>query len=108
MPLTSNRDSVARKFWGCFVNWVERWQSQNIEGKLTKEAFTALSYTCRALLDIAEYCLKELGAKYELLGKFQTDALEARFGQYWQLAGGNYKFFAQSLNIKKIRMLSVL
>ena len=61
MPLTSNRDSDARKFLDWFVDWIERWQSQNTEGKLTKEAFIALSHTCRALLEIAEYCLEELG-----------------------------------------------
>ncbi|KAH7979426.1 hypothetical protein HPB49_009388 [Dermacentor silvarum] len=31
-----------------------------------------------------------LGHKYVLLGKIQTDCLESRFGQYRQMAGGNY------------------
>ena len=48
----------------------------------------ALHHTTTALLEISEYCLEELNANYVLLGKFQTDCMEARFGQYMQLVGG--------------------
>ena len=51
-------------------------------GKLTKETFTALQHTTHALLEVADYCITQLGARYVLLGKLQTDCLEARFGQY--------------------------
>ncbi|XP_077553229.1 uncharacterized protein LOC144168002 [Haemaphysalis longicornis] len=36
------------------------------------------------------YCLHEVGFRYVLLGKFQTDPLEARFGRYRQLCGSHY------------------
>ena len=67
-------------------------------------------HTTHALLEIAEYCFNELGAKYILLGKFQTDSLESRFGQYRQLAGGKYDVsLRQVYECKKnIRLLTVL
>ena len=45
-----------------------------------------------------------------LLGKFQTDCLEARFGQYRQLAGAKYDISLRQLYEceKKLRVLSVL
>ncbi|XP_049522585.1 uncharacterized protein LOC119449052 [Dermacentor silvarum] len=39
---------------------------------------------------VTSYCLKELGFKYVLLGKFQSDCLEDRFGRYRQLSGAQY------------------
>ncbi len=39
---------------------------------------------------IFSYCLEDLEFEYVLLGKFQTDHLEGRFGWYRQLSGGNY------------------
>ena len=67
-------------------------------------------HTSEALLKISDYCLNELGAKYVLLGKFQTDSLEARFGQYRQLAEGKYDVSLRQVFEceKKIRLLSVL
>ena len=38
-------------------------------------------------LEITKYCLEELKMQFILPGKFQTDHLEARFGQYQQLSG---------------------
>ena len=47
---------------------------------------------------------------YILPGKFQTDHLEARFGQYQQLSGVQHNISIQQVFEceKKIRMLSVL
>lgn len=82
----------------------------NSMSPLVEQTDTALSHTTKALLDIAEYCFSELDAKYVLLGKFQTDSLEARFGQYRQLAGGQYDVSLGQIYEceKKIRLLSVL
>ena len=94
-----------------FANWIEEWRTSNADGeKLTKETFTTLGHTTNALLEITDYCIQELHAKYVLLEKFQTDCLEARFGQYRQLAGGNYNVFLRQINEceKKIRLMSVL
>ena len=109
-PLTVD-NSKARTFLEYFANWIEEWRTSNADGgKLTKETFTALSHTTYALLEITDYCIQELHAKYVLLGKFQTDCLEARFGQYRQLAGGNYDVSLRQIYecVKKIRLMSVL
>ena len=46
---------------------------------------------------------------YILPGKFQTDHLEARFGQYQQLNRNQYNILKrQVFEYEKIRMLSVL
>ena len=93
-----------------FANWVENWKSSDSQEKLTKETFSALCHTTNALLEITSYCILELNAKYVLLGKFQTDCLEARFGQYRQLAGGNYDVSLRQIYVceKKIHLMSVL
>jgi hypothetical protein len=45
-----------------------------------------------------------------LTGKFQTDSLERRFGQYRQLSGGNYNVSVQQVleSEKKLRVSSML
>jgi len=73
-----------------FINWLDEWNIIDTRDKLTKDTFLALHHTTVGFLQIAEYCFEEFNAKYILLGKFQTDSLEARFGQYRQLAGGQY------------------
>ena len=109
-PLTVD-NSKARTFLEYFANWIEEWRTSYADGgKLTKETFTALSHTTYALLEITDYCIQKLHAKYVLLEKFQTDCLEARFGQYRQLAGGNYDVSLRQIYEceKKIRLMSVL
>ena len=86
-PLTLN-DSPARQFLLYFLGWLKKWKDMDCNGKLTRETHFAISHTTEGLLKISDYCLHVLKAKYVLLGKFQTDSLEARFGQYRQLAGG--------------------
>jgi len=45
-----------------------------------------------------------------LLGNFQTDCLEARFGQYRQLSGGKFNMSLQQVyeSEKKLRLLYTL
>ena len=69
------------------MKWLDKWSTINAKDRLTKETFTALHHTTTARLEISEYCLEEPNANYVLLGKYQTDCLEARFGQYRQFAG---------------------
>ena len=104
-------DTAPKKFLRRFLEWLSNWaKMESINGKLTKATHTALHHTTHCLLEISDYCLNELGAKYVLLGKFQTDSLEARFGQYRQLAGGKYNVSLRQIYEceKKIRLLSVL
>ena len=57
---------------------------------LTKETAFAYKQMCTVLPALADFLLKECDFKYVLLGKLTSDPLEARFGQYRQMAGGNY------------------
>jgi len=50
----------------------------------------ALKHTVLAACNLSEYLLTNLSFCYVLLGKFQTDPLEFRFGQYRQMSGANY------------------
>lgn len=73
------------------VDWLDYWQSlKHDAGQLTRETHTALRHTSHALVEVSAYCIEELGFKYVLLGKFQTDSLEDRFGRYRQLCGSQY------------------
>ena len=109
-PLLSE-DTDTKLFLRYFIEWLSRWgRVKSSHGSLTSETFYALHHTTNALLEIADYCISELGANYVLLGKFQTDCLEARFGQYRQLSGGKYDVSLRQICEceKKIRLLSVL
>lgn len=101
-------DSDSKAFMKYFVAWLARWGSGC--SSLTRETFTALSHSSQGLLEITQYCFEEFHAKYVLLGKFQTDCLEARFGSYRQLAGGVYNVTLRQVFEceKKIRLMSVL
>ena len=108
-PLKLNEENHA--FLTIFCCWLE--SSDNIpgkSGKLTKEIFTALHHTTHAILELTQYCKEELKIVYILPGKFQTDHLEARFGQYRQLSGDQYNISIHQVFEceKKLRMLSVL
>jgi hypothetical protein len=100
----------SKSFLQYFVVWVTRWGIGSEGGHLTRETYTALLHTSKTLLEIAEYCFSSFDAKYILLGKFQTDSLEARFGQYRQLAGGVYDVSIRQIFEceRKLRVMSVL
>ena len=91
MPHFVNLNEENFRFFSVFCDWLECWN--NISGrssKLTKETFTALHYITYTFLELTKYCIEELKMQYMLPGKFQTDHLEARFGQYRQLSGDQY------------------
>lgn len=59
--------------------WLDYWASlKHDAGRFTPEMHVALSHTSHALREISLYCLQELGFKYVLLRKFQTDSLEEK------------------------------
>lgn len=99
-----------------FVMWLKEWGNLNIEnvdkrhGKLSLQTQHAILHTCETLICLCEYLLTELKFHYVLLGKFQTDSLEGRFGQYRQMSGGNYHVsVAQILQSeKKIKVVNLL
>ena len=96
-----------------FYDWLcawERLQLQPRHGCLSKETMFALKQTVLAAKLLSEYLLREMHCHYVLLGKFQTDDLEFRFGQYRQLSGANYNVSVTQImeSEKKLRILSVV
>lgn len=93
------------------VRWLDYWASlKHDSGCLTRETHSALCHTSHALHELSIYCIEELGFEYVLLGKFQTDCLEDRFGKYRQLSGGNYHVSIRQIyeSEKKLRLQKVL
>jgi hypothetical protein len=72
-----------------FAAWVKEWRGQT-KLSLTKETTTAVHQTCTALVELARHMLTDRQFQYVLLGQFQSDAIEQRFGWYRQLSGANY------------------
>ena len=73
------------------ASWLKLWNNQTSKaGHLTKETFTALSHTVETIVLLVKHLLEHHTLSYVLLGKFQTDNLEARFGQYRMMCGTNY------------------
>jgi hypothetical protein len=80
-----------------FHNWLCVWDGQKIDqrhGVLSRETTFSLKHTVYIMCRLCEYLLTTpvcgQQMKYVLLGKFQTDNLEFRFGQYRQMSGANY------------------
>ena len=74
-----------------FACWLKLWNAQTTKaGHLTKETFTALLHTIDTLVLLVKDLLDNHKLKYVMRGRFQTDNLEARFGQYRMLSGTNY------------------
>lgn len=110
-PLTNDVSDDRYCFLNSFLAWLDAWDSvPGCGGKLTRETMRAMKHTTHAMLEITNYCIHELNMRYILTGKFQTDNLESRFGQYRQLAGSNYNISIRQIYEceKKIRMMSVL
>lgn len=77
---------------------------------LTLATFRSFSHTCISLFEMTKYILNMLKPQYLLLGKFQTDPLEKRFGCYRQMSGSNYHISLQELleSEKKLRVKNLL
>ena len=84
----------------------EAWKKSKRPG-LTAETFLACIQSMRALPMLAEYLIQEFNFEYVLLGKFCSDPIEARFGCYRQMSGGNFFMSLKQLleSEKKIRVL---
>lgn len=78
--------------------------------RLTDETHGALYQTTQALVEITRYCFDELHLSFVLLGKFQTDLPEDRFGKYRRLAGSHYHVSIRQLyeSENKLRLQSTL
>ena len=87
----------------------KEWHSSRKAG-LTTETFTACIQTMSALPELASFLIKKHGFRYLLLGKLMSDPIEARFGWYRQVNGGNFFMSVKQLLLaeKKIKSLSLL
>ncbi|GBL99725.1 hypothetical protein AVEN_249759-1 [Araneus ventricosus] len=116
-PIRS-KDQMSMVFLNKFYDWLASWNNKSAlplekrkelglpgkGGKLSKETQFALQFTTKSLIDIVNHIFKEHTPEYILLGKFQTDSLEARFEQYRQMSGEIIMFHAfKYLNLKKAK-----
>lgn len=111
-PITAGNYLSDKKFMflNNMIDWLEDWKSKPFYKKLTLQTHTALNHTIYGMVEIIKYCFDELQMNYVLLGKFQTDELENRFGKYRQLAGGQYHISIRQLyeTEKRLRIQSLL
>ena len=93
-----------------FVSQLDAWESLSDKGKLTKQTHQALRHTTATLVEISKYLLKTDEFSYILLGKFQTDNLEDRFGLYRRLSGCAYNLSVQQIleSEKKLKIMRCL
>ena len=96
-----------------FALWIKRgkeYNDKNGEGFLTKDTYLSLSHTVTTLVHLIHYLLTDCDMSYVLLGKFQTDNLESRFGNYRQLSGSNYLVSVKEVlqSEKKLKVKSLL
>ncbi|KAH8031548.1 hypothetical protein HPB51_019118 [Rhipicephalus microplus] len=93
-PVSNQTDDPNASFLSAFITWLDVWHDI---GVFTQETLSALRLSAQSLLASVKYCVSELHFKYVLLGKVQTDPLESRFGQYRQMAGGQYHICVRQL-----------
>ena len=114
-PISSNSETDPNlKFLIKFAEWGQRWEALGKDkkrlGMLSRETSFALFHTSSALVKLSNYLFHDHNFDYILLGKFQTDPLEARFGQYRQMSGGNYNVSVTQVleSEKKLKILNLL
>lgn len=85
------------------------WQVSKRTG-LTTQTFIACRQTLTGLADATEYLIERKRFSYVMLGKFQSDCIEGRFGRYRMLGGANfYVSVTQVLQgEQKLRVLGLL
>lgn len=82
----ASMDSPQIEFLGEFMDWLDAWGDMQLKsGKLTEETHAALRLTCYSLTELTRYCLEELKVDCIMLGRFQTDRFQDRFGAYQAL-----------------------
>nr|CAI5844096.1 unnamed protein product [Callosobruchus analis] len=91
--LIASPDPDSIKFLRKYIQFLNAWEKLNVPqyspghtGKLTKDTFTSLKYTSAAFIDLVDYLFTvnlnlHFELKYVLLGKFQTDKMEGRYGR---------------------------
>ena len=79
---------------------------------LTKQTSNALSLTLNGMVVLIKTLLSKQGIHYVLSGTMQSDRLEAEFGIYRQLNGGNFYMSSEqiknSLKLQRIKIFDRL
>lgn len=93
--------------------WLDRWSERSKtsnEGFLSNDTYQALKHSLQSLVLLIKYLISTKKLEFVLTGKFQTDNLEGRFGQYRQLCGGNTLISVEEAlqSEKKLRVSSLL
>ena len=93
--------------------WIKRGKAYNDKngvGFLTKDTYLSLSHTITTFVHLIHYLLTDCDMSYVHLGKFQTDNLKSRFGNYRQLSGSNYLVSVKEVlqSEKKLKVKSLL
>ena len=86
-----------------------KWQDEKCFG-LTRETFSAIIMSLSGIRKLATYLIECAGFSYVLTGKINSDPIEARFGRYRQMSGGNYLISVKNVleNERKLKILSFL
>ena len=101
-------------FLRAFFDWLQEWEKASGETKLcfTTQTFLAAKLTSEGLAAVSEHLILQKKQEYVLLGKFQSDCLEGRFGKLRQMCGGNLfnsvRQFLESERTLKIKNLACL
>ena len=81
-------------FLRAMTEWVQAWQTEGIPNyknfPLTAQTSSGLFRTLLCLAWIIEDLLGEEGYGFVLISRFQSNTLERRFVQYWQMNGGRF------------------
>lgn len=96
-------DSIQVDYLRFFNQFLDNWSSPGLIS-LSTMTMPALRLTTTSLLCLIEQLLPNFS--YVLLGKFQSDVIESRFGEYRQLGGARYHVTVSDVlqAEKKIRM----
>ncbi len=112
--VTSENLIEKTSFLRAFVDWLVAWElaTNGTKWSLSKETFNAAKQTSEGLASLCEYLINEKKQPYVLLGKFQSDKLEGRFGKHRHMSGGNMfasvRQFVESERTLKIKNLALL
>nr|XP_037275089.1 uncharacterized protein LOC119167674 [Rhipicephalus microplus]XP_037287660.1 uncharacterized protein LOC119180650 [Rhipicephalus microplus] len=99
------------EFLRSIMQWLDVWEQLKFDnGILTRETHSAFRLTTETSIKLVAYCLEDLEFDYVLLGKFQTDCLEERFGKYRPLSRSQYHVSIRQIyeSERKLRLQSAL
>lgn len=108
LPFDSESDERLKMFLD-YADFFKKWRASKRQG-LTTETFLAIENVCRVLPNLIALLLSTYDFEFVLTGFLQSDPLEARFGRYRQMSGGNFFISVKQVieSERKIRLSSIL